>query len=94
MNQALDLIQSEIEAGQVRLPLRQARAQRRRKAPSPFSSSWPIRWLEARLDDVMPLALALELIHTATLVHDDINDEAQQRAAYPPSTHKPGRPRR
>ena len=27
-------------------------------------------------DDVMPLALAFELIHTATLVHDDINDEA------------------
>ena len=30
-------------------------------------------------DDIMPLALAFELIHTATLVHDDINDEASQR---------------
>ena len=30
-------------------------------------------------DDIMPLALAFELIHTATLVHDDINDEAAQR---------------
>ena len=31
----------------------------------------------------MPLALAFELIHTATLVHDDINDEAQQRRGIP-----------
>ena len=30
-------------------------------------------------DEVMPLALAFELIHTATLVHDDINDEASMR---------------
>lgn len=34
-------------------------------------------------DNVMPLALAFELIHTATLVHDDINDEAQQRRGIP-----------
>ncbi len=32
-----------------------------------------------RQDDVLPLALAFELIHTATLVHDDMNDEADQR---------------
>jgi geranylgeranyl pyrophosphate synthase len=30
-------------------------------------------------DQVIPLALAFELIHTATLVHDDINDNAKQR---------------
>lgn len=30
-------------------------------------------------DEVMPLALAFELIHTATLVHDDINDAASHR---------------
>jgi geranylgeranyl pyrophosphate synthase len=30
-------------------------------------------------DEVMPLALAFELIHTATLVHDDINDQASHR---------------
>jgi geranylgeranyl pyrophosphate synthase len=30
-------------------------------------------------EEVMPLALAFELIHTATLVHDDINDEASLR---------------
>ena len=30
-------------------------------------------------DEIMPLALAFELIHTATLVHDDINDEASHR---------------
>ena len=31
------------------------------------------------IDDIMPLALAFELIHTATLVHDDINDESLTR---------------
>ncbi len=31
------------------------------------------------IEDVMPLALALEMIHTATLVHDDINDQASHR---------------
>lgn len=30
-------------------------------------------------DHVMPLALAFELIHTATLVHDDMNDDADER---------------
>ena len=34
-------------------------------------------------DEVMPLALASELIHTATLVHDDINDEANTRRGKP-----------
>ncbi len=32
-----------------------------------------------RVEDILPLALAFELIHTATLVHDDMNDEADQR---------------
>lgn len=31
------------------------------------------------VDEIMPLALASEMIHTATLVHDDINDEASHR---------------
>jgi geranylgeranyl pyrophosphate synthase len=31
------------------------------------------------LQEVLPLALAFELIHTATLVHDDINDNAKLR---------------
>ena len=31
------------------------------------------------VEEVMPLALAFEMIHTATLVHDDINDEASLR---------------
>ena len=31
------------------------------------------------VEEVMPLALAFEMIHTATLVHDDINDEAALR---------------
>jgi len=31
------------------------------------------------IEQIMPLALASEMIHTATLVHDDINDEASHR---------------
>jgi len=31
------------------------------------------------IDEIMPLALASEFIHTATLVHDDINDESLTR---------------
>jgi geranylgeranyl pyrophosphate synthase len=31
------------------------------------------------VEEIMPLALASEMIHTATLVHDDINDEASHR---------------
>ena len=31
------------------------------------------------LDEIMPLAMAFELIHTATLVHDDINDNSSKR---------------
>jgi len=31
------------------------------------------------LDDVVPLAAAIELVHTATLVHDDINDHSLTR---------------
>ena len=34
-------------------------------------------------DEVMPLALAFEMIHTATLVHDDINDGAKFRRNVP-----------
>jgi len=30
-------------------------------------------------DEVMPLALAFEMIHTATLIHDDIHDSAKYR---------------
>ncbi len=31
------------------------------------------------LDEIMPLALSSEFIHSATLVHDDINDESSTR---------------
>lgn len=34
-------------------------------------------------EEVMPLALAFEMIHTATLVHDDINDGAALRRGVP-----------
>ncbi|MDP6869247.1 MAG: polyprenyl synthetase family protein [Candidatus Poseidoniaceae archaeon] len=30
-------------------------------------------------ESIIPLALAFELIHTATLIHDDINDQADKR---------------
>ncbi len=34
-------------------------------------------------EDVFPLALAFEMIHTATLVHDDMNDNANLRRGVP-----------
>ncbi len=34
-------------------------------------------------EDVLPLALAFEMIHTATLIHDDINDGATLRRGVP-----------
>ena len=34
-------------------------------------------------DEIMPLALAFEMIHPATLVHDDINDGAKLRRNIP-----------
>jgi geranylgeranyl pyrophosphate synthase len=33
----------------------------------------------SNLDEVVPLAAAIELVHTATLVHDDINDHSLTR---------------
>lgn len=35
------------------------------------------------LDRLMPVALAVELVHTATLVHDDVLDEAESRRGQP-----------
>jgi octaprenyl-diphosphate synthase len=35
------------------------------------------------LEEILPLALAFEMIHTATLVHDDINDNAKTRRGLP-----------
>jgi len=35
------------------------------------------------IDEVLPLAIAFEMVHTATLVHDDINDEAATRRGKP-----------
>ncbi len=35
------------------------------------------------LDQIMPVALSFEFIHTATLVHDDINDNAKLRRGVP-----------
>jgi geranylgeranyl pyrophosphate synthase len=35
------------------------------------------------MEEILPLALAFEMIHTATLVHDDINDNAKTRRGIP-----------
>ena len=34
------------------------------------------------LEEVLPLAAAVELVHTATLVHDDINDHSSMRRGH------------
>tara|TARA_B100001093_G_scaffold169000_2_gene161698 strand:+ start:27021 stop:28004 length:984 start_codon:yes stop_codon:yes gene_type:complete len=45
------------------------------------------------VEEIMPLALAFELIHTATLVHDDINDEASHRRGVETIHHRQGIPK-
>ena len=35
------------------------------------------------IDEIMPLAMGFEFLHTATLVHDDINDGATHRRGIP-----------
>jgi geranylgeranyl diphosphate synthase type II len=37
----------------------------------------------ARLEDVVPCAVALELFHNAFLVHDDVEDESEERRGRP-----------
>jgi geranylgeranyl pyrophosphate synthase len=34
------------------------------------------------LDDIIPLATSIELIHTATLIHDDMNDRSSLRRGF------------
>ncbi|RJU94758.1 MAG: hypothetical protein DWC03_02060, partial [Candidatus Poseidoniales archaeon] len=76
VNQALhDLIQSEVEAGAGEVALEAGRvlnAGGKRLRPILFLLAYQLAGGQKR-EDVMPLALAFELIHTATLVHDDIN---------------------
>ena len=43
------------------------------------------------LNNALPLAAALELIHTASLVHDDVIDEADLRRGVPTANAKWGR---
>ena len=86
VNQALqDLIQSEVDLGAGEVALEAGRvlnAGGKRLRPILFLLAYKLAG-GTKQDDVMPLALAFELIHTATLVHDDINDEAQQRRGIP-----------
>ncbi len=42
------------------------------------------------LDDIVDVAAALELIHSATLLHDDIIDESEQRRGKPSAYHRYG----
>ena len=86
VNHALhDLIQSEVELGAGEVALEAGRvlnAGGKRLRPILFLLAYQVAGGTKR-DDVMPLALALEWGHTAALVHDDINDEAQQRRGIP-----------
>jgi geranylgeranyl pyrophosphate synthase len=43
------------------------------------------------LDRVIPVAAAVELVHTATLVHDDINDHGSMRRGRPTVNARYGR---
>ncbi|MED5292142.1 MAG: polyprenyl synthetase family protein, partial [Candidatus Thermoplasmatota archaeon] len=45
------------------------------------------------LDEIMDLALAFELIHTATLIHDDINDSAKLRRGVTTLHERIGQPK-
>ena len=86
VNQALyDMIQDEIDAGAGEVAHEAGRvlnAGGKRLRPILFLLAYHLAGGQNKAD-VMPLALAFELIHTATLVHDDINDEAQQRRGIP-----------
>ena len=86
VNDALhDLIQSEMELGAGEVALEAGRvlnAGGKRLRPILFLLAYQVAG-GTKQDEVMALALAFELIHTATLVHDDINDEAQQRRGIP-----------
>lgn len=86
VNQALlDLIQGELEHGAGEVAVEAGRvlnAGGKRLRPLLFLLAYRVAG-GTNTGDVMPLALAFELIHTATLVHDDINDEARHRRGIP-----------
>ncbi len=87
-----DLIEDEVQRGAGEVALEAGRvlnAGGKRLRPLLFLLAYRLAG-GTKQDDVMPLALAFELIHTATLVHDDINDEAQQRRGIPTIHAKAG----
>ena len=45
------------------------------------------------IDEIMDLAMAFELIHTATLIHDDINDAAKLRRGVTTLHERIGQPK-
>lgn len=65
--------------GEVSTYLLRAGGKRFRPALLLLASRFPGR----RLDDVIPVAVAVELIHMATLVHDDVVDDSQVRRGRP-----------
>ena len=45
---------------------------------------------DQNIDEIMPLAVAFEMIHSATLIHDDINDNSKLRRGVPTIHEKAG----
>ncbi|RLG57577.1 MAG: polyprenyl synthetase family protein [Candidatus Hydrothermarchaeota archaeon] len=43
-----------------------------------------------KIEEVLPIAMALELIHTATIIHDDIIDKSPMRRGLPTVNYKWG----
>lgn len=73
------LATSDQMLGEVSTHLLRAGGKRIRPALVVLASKFP----GARLEQVIPVAVAVELIHNATLVHDDVVDKATVRRGQP-----------
>ena len=74
-----EMIASRIDSGEVvELSARVLLAGGKRLRPIMMCLSYEIAGGQD-LSKIMPLAMAFEFLHTATLVHDDINDGATHR---------------
>ena len=101
VNQALlDLIQAELEHGAGEVAVEAGRvlnAGGKRLRPLLFLLAYRVAG-GTNTDDVMPLALAFELIHTATLVHPmppgALTDPDRRRSSLHRQTRAPQRPER
>ncbi|DAC53434.1 MAG TPA: polyprenyl synthetase family protein [Candidatus Poseidoniales archaeon] len=78
-----EMIASRIDSGEVvELSARVLLAGGKRLRPIMMCLSYEIAGGQD-LSKIMPLAMAFEFLHTATLVHDDINDGATHRRGIP-----------